>query len=550
MDTLHLLQFSVYSKIIQEFTFDKKWFENPIFIFCLFLYTLYKIVPYSYIYYLQISLYDFLRLNQRDSSIVIPYHNKTYATYGGKSIVKTHYSERFLAINYYLQSKPELSNLVEVMNFDNTRYECDNTSEFILVPNNHEKICICHKEHIWFEVILEQIDNSSDDSQNEHKKSSSQIKIQQKNYTYRLSKQGKHNIQVLQTFIETCIQTYKKATEKDEQMIYEYMKYKVDNETDQICMTFQSSPFSSNKTFDNIFFEGKQEIRDEIADFSTHSTDETKTAIIKKYRDIGIPYKKIFLLYGPPGCGKSSLIKAISIETGRHVISIPWSRMTTCAEFSNLFYELKIGSKVLTQKDVIFVFEDFDANQNDAIKSRKIYESKTDQANILLNKSIEQYELEKKNGESIDAMKKTLENLLLLNPLKPTCSDELTLECVLNTLDGIKELYNAILIFTTNDISAIDTAVIRPGRIDRIIEMKLATRCVIKDILCHFYRDIDPNSTLVNQYIRLVPSAIAISPAKVQEICIQYKTNIIGAVDEINRVFLRTVPHKIPKKMM
>jgi predicted AAA+ superfamily ATPase len=178
-------------------------------------------------------------------------------------------------------------------------------------------------------------------------------------------------------------------------MIYEYTKYKVDDETDRLCMTFQSSPFFSNKTFDNLFFQGKDKIREEIADFLIHSTDEQKSQIIKKYRDIGIPYKKIFLLYGPPGCGKTSLIKAISIETGRHVIFIPWSRMKTCAEFSNLFYELKIGSKVLQQKDVIFVFEDFDQNNNDSIKSRKIEEDNKNQTNLLLNKSIEQYELEK-----------------------------------------------------------------------------------------------------------------------------------------------------------
>jgi len=545
MDTLHLLQFSIYSKIIQEFTIDKKWLENPIVLFFIILYAIYKTVPYPYIYSLQISLYDFLRLIQTDSSIIIPYHNKTYATYGGKSIAKTHYSERFLAVNHYLQSKPELSNLVEVMNFENTRYDSDHQSEFILVPNNYEKIQICHKDDIWFEVILEQKDNS-DDGQGEDKKGSSQIKIQQKNYTYRLSKRGKHNIQVLHTFIETCIQLYKKANEKEEQMIYEYTKYKVDDETDRICMTFQSSPFFSNKTFDNIFFEGKEDIREEIADFLTYSTDEEKQIIIQKYRDLGIPYKKIFLLHGPPGCGKSSLIKAISIETGRHVIFVPWSRMKTCAEFSNLFYELKIGSKVLKQKDVIFVFEDFDANQNESIKSRGIDMDKKNSYSF-----IDKTELEKKKKETDDPfMKQALDNLLSCNMLKTTCTDELTLECVLNTLDGIKELYNAILIFTTNDISALDPAVIRPGRVDRIIEMKLATRSVIKDIFSHFYRNIDPDSNEVNQYIGLISSAIAISPAKVQEICIQYKTDIVGAVDEINRVFLRTVPHKIPRKML
>lgn len=545
MDTLHLLQFSIYSKLIQEFSIDKKWLENPIVLFFVILYAIYKIIPYSYIYSLQITFYDFFLLNQTDSSIIIPYHNKTYAIYGGKSITKTYYSERFLAINYYLQSKPELANLVEVMNFENSRYECDNQIEFILVPNNYEKIQICHKENIWFEVILEQNDNS-DDSHADDKKGSSPPRVHQKNYTYRLSKPGKHNIQVLHTFIETCIQSYKRVNEKEEQMIYEYKKYKMDEDADSICMTFRSSPFFSNKTFDNLFLSNKEEIRQEISDFLLHSTDEEKQTIIKKYRDLGIPYKKILLLHGPPGCGKTSLIKAISIETGRHIIHIPWSRMKTCAEFSNLFYEIKIGSKVLKQKDVIFVFEDFDANQNDAIKSRNI-----DDSSIKYNTPpvYDKTDIEKKKKEVEDpVLKIALENLL--TPIKIGNPDELTLECVLNTLDGIKELHNAVLIFTTNDISSIDPAVIRPGRIDRIIEMKHADRSVIKDILGNFYRDIDPSGISVDQAIRLLPSAISISPAKVQEICLEYKGNIVGAIDEINRVFLRTVPHKICKKFL
>jgi SpoVK/Ycf46/Vps4 family AAA+-type ATPase len=396
-------------------------------------------------------------------------------------------------------------------------------------------------------VILEQTDNSGEDSQNEDKKRNSQTKIQQKNYTYRLSKKGRENIQVLQTFIETCIKTYKKANEKEDQMIYEYTKYKIDDETDHICMTFQSSPFFSNKTFDNLFFEGKDEIRQEISDFLIHSTDKEKETILKKYRTLGIPYKKIFLLHGPPGCGKSSLIKAISIETGRHVIFVPWSRMKTCAEFSNLFYELKIGSKVLQQKDVIFVFEDFDANQNEAIKTRGI---DTDKKNT--SAFIDKNELEKKKKDTDDPfMKQALENLLSFNMLKPTGTDELTLECVLNTLDGIKELYNAILIFTTNNITSIDPAVIRPGRVDRIIEMKLATKPIIKDMLCHFYQGICNDSSEIAQYVQNLPADIAISPAKVQEICIQHKTNIANAIVEINRIILPTgySPRKY-KKML
>jgi chaperone BCS1 len=46
----------------------------------------------------------------------------------------------------------------------------------------------------------------------------------------------------------------------------------------------------------------------------------TKTG---KFAKKGMPYKMGLLLHGPPGTGRSSLIKCISESTGRHVVNIP-----------------------------------------------------------------------------------------------------------------------------------------------------------------------------------------------------------------------------------
>ena len=65
--------------------------------------------------------------------------------------------------------------------------------------------------------------------------------------------------------------------------------------------------------------------------------------------------------------------------------------------------------------------------------------------------------------------------------------DELTLEYILNTLDGIVELHNSIIFFTTNDIQSIDPALTRIGRVDKIIEMNYASTGVITEMLKHYY---------------------------------------------------------------
>ena len=43
----------------------------------------------------------------------------------------------------------------------------------------------------------------------------------------------------------------------------------------------------------------------------------------------------------------------------------------TCNDFVSLFRPIKINGKVYNQDELIIVFEDFDANNNDILKTRK-----------------------------------------------------------------------------------------------------------------------------------------------------------------------------------
>ncbi|KAJ0389370.1 hypothetical protein ATCC90586_011178 [Pythium insidiosum] len=85
-----------------------------------------------------------------------------------------------------------------------------------------------------------------------------------------------------------------------------------------------------------------------------------------KFAIRGFPYKLGFLLHGPPGTGKTSLIKAIAQHTKRHIVTINLSKIRTNQELLDAVFDLKFSVEdmdypiSLSFKDVVFVMEDID----------------------------------------------------------------------------------------------------------------------------------------------------------------------------------------------
>jgi len=144
------------------------------------------------------------------------------------------------------------------------------------------------------------------------------------------------------------------------------------------------------------------------------------------YLDNGIPYHLGMLLYGSPGTGKSSLIKAIASYMNYDIYYLPVRSLA----------RLEDSMDTLPEQSII-VIEDIDCE--------KVLHTRSGNS---------------ENSDSSETAKQVRDISSIVN-----FSD------VLNVIDGVCSAHGRILITTTNHIEKLDPALIRPGRIDLKVEL-------------------------------------------------------------------------------
>ena len=112
--------------------------------------------------------------------------------------------------------------------------------------------------------------------------------------------------------------------------IYTYLGLpKDDDRCSNKYSNWEECEFKSFRTFDNLFFDSKQKLLDKL-DFYENNEDW--------YKKEGHPYTFGIGLTGPPGTGKTSIIKCIANKLNRHLIVIPLNKLKTQREFFRMFF--------------------------------------------------------------------------------------------------------------------------------------------------------------------------------------------------------------------
>jgi SpoVK/Ycf46/Vps4 family AAA+-type ATPase len=288
------------------------------------------------------------------------------------------------------------------------------------------------------------------------------------------------------------------------------------------------------------------------------------------YESRGIPYQLGFLFYGPPGCGKTSTIKAIARMLDRHIVNVnDIDKIKKVSDIKNIFYGDYINGRNIPTHKRLYVIDEFDKIL-DTISEKTSVNAATAataamnamSANLLNgimgmgmtgdasagiivvdsdtgscengsggvdgNSEFGKRRSSKKSEDAVSQGKQNGPSSTLMKP-KSVINDA----DILTIMDGLVETSGRIIICTANDPRKISEAFKRPGRLDEHIEFTKCTRIMIIQLLELFYC-----TSLNEEQIAKINNTendiqYKYSPAEINKFCFNNLTNLDDVIAEI-----------------
>jgi hypothetical protein len=212
-------------------------------------------------------------------------------------------------------------------------------------------------------------------------------------------------------------------------------------------------------------------------------SDETRDI----YLSFGIPYKSVQLIHGPPGTGKTSLIKSIASDLDCDLYILPISKDMLDTNLIDAFSYISDNE----EKERIIVIEDIDTL----------------------------FDGERKEGDDHNGI---------------------TLQAFLNCLDGFTCVEGTMLFLTANKPEVLDFAMIRSCRIDNKIKLDYADKYQTEKM---FHKFLPNQKERFKEFYREV-SHKKYTTAMLQEFFFYNREceNILDIIDEFNEIVDKNDP--------
>ncbi len=173
----------------------------------------------------------------------------------------------------------------------------------------------------------------------------------------------------------------------------------------------------------------------------------------ERYAQLGIPWRRGYLLYGPPGTGKTSLVTALASEL----------RLNVCT--------LSLASPIVTDEKIHTLL------------------AAVPQRSLLLIEDVDAFFRERDAAHA---------------------QVKLSFSGFLNALDGVATQEGTVLFMTTNHVERLDPALIRAGRIDEQVELGWADAEQLRRLYLKFHDDPTAAEAFARQKAgqKLAPAAV------------------------------------------